>query len=157
MGKGTNIYTHSHLRLICQLSSPAAPSGSPRGVLTGTLRTDEEFVPVSEVEMNSLDGREMTAQFVYTNKANTLFARETEDDQTRGLGDQVGHKPYSFVGRSSTAVRLYIPFYTLTGQMHYAKGKCVSDVLNSGLRFLPLTNVKICPRLAARNQRTASG
>jgi len=62
-----------------------------------------------------------------------------------GLVVQVGHKPYPFVGKSSTAVRLYLPSFTLTGQMQCAKGKRVWDVLNLGMRFLPLTDVEIYP------------
>ena len=114
------------------------------GVSVGGLRTNKEFLPVSEVEMKSLlDGSEVKVQSAYSNKANILFVREIESGQTRGLGGQVGHKPYPFVGKSSTVVRLYLPSYTLTGQMHCAKGERVWDVLNSELRFLPLANVEI--------------
>lgn len=116
------------------------------GVSVGGSRINKEFLPVSEVEMKSLlDGSDMTVQSAYLNKANILFVRAIEGGQTMGLGDQVGHKLYPFVGKSSTAVRLYLPSFTLTGQMHCAKGKRVWDVLNSELRFLPLTNVEIYP------------
>jgi len=109
------------------------------------LRTNKEYLPFSEVKMKSLlDGSEVTMQSAYSNKANILFVREIESSQTRGLGGQVGHKPYPFVDKSSTVVRLYLPSYTLTGQMHCAKGDHIWDVLNSELRFLPLTNVEIC-------------
>ena len=114
-------------------------------LLAGELRVNEEFLSVSEVEMSSLDGSEMAVQSAYINKANILFVRGIEDGETRGLGSQVGHKPYPFVPKSSKVVKVYMSFYTLTGQMHCTKGERVWDVLNSGLRFLPLTNVKICP------------
>lgn len=115
------------------------------GALRGTLRTNKEFLPVSEVEMCSLDGTRVTLQSVYINKANILFARETEDSQTWQLGGKVGHKLYPFVSKSPVPVRLYIPSYTLTGEMHCAKGQSVWNALNSGMRFLPLTNVEIFP------------
>jgi len=112
-------------------------NGIPMGV-----GIKDEFLPVSEAEMRSPDGKE-AMQSVHINKANILFLKEIEDGQSRGLGGEVGHKPYPFVLKSSTAVRLYMPSYTLTGQMHYAKGKGIADVLNSGLRFFPVTNVEI--------------
>ena len=115
------------------------------GVLAGELRVNEEFLPVSEAEMRSPDGTEATVQSVHINKASILFVREIEDGQSRGLGRRVGHKPHPFVEKLAVGVKLYIPSYTLTGRMHCAKGQGVSDVLNSEMRFLPMTNVEICP------------
>jgi len=113
------------------------------GVLRGTLRTDEEFLQVSEAELCSSDGTKVTLQSAYISKANILFAREIEDGQTQGLGGEVRHKLYPFVSKSAAAVRLCMPLYTLTGQMHCAKGQRLSDVLNTGEKFLALTNVQI--------------
>jgi hypothetical protein len=113
------------------------------GMLRGALRTDEEFLQVNEAELYSADGTKVTLQSGYINKANVLFAREIEDGQTGGPGGEVGHKLYPFVSKSAAAVRLYMPLYTLTGQMHCAKRQRLSDVLNRGERFLALTNVEI--------------
>jgi hypothetical protein len=115
------------------------------GVLRGALRTKGGFLQVSEAELCSSDGTKVTLQSAYINRANILFAREIEDGQTQGLGGEVGHKLYPFVSKSPAAVRLYMPLYTLTGQMHCAKGQRPSDVLNTGERFLALTNVQIAP------------
>ena len=121
------------------------------GVLRGTLRTDEQFLQVSEAELCSLNGTKVTLQSAYINKANVLFAREIEDCQIKQLnsmvwpGGKVPHKLYPFVSKSAATVRLYMPLYTLTGQMHCAKGQRLYDVLNTGERFLALTNVQIVP------------
>ena len=115
------------------------------GTLTGALRTNEEFLSVSEAEMRSLDGRVTMPQSAYISKASILFVRAIEAGYTRGLGGKAGHKPYPFISKSSVPVKLYVPSYTLTGQMHCAKGEGVWNVLNSEARFLPLTNVEICP------------
>jgi len=109
------------------------------------MAAKEEFIPVSDVKVRSLDGTETTLPSGYINKANLLFVREIEAGETRGLGGQAGHKPYPFVPKWFTVVKVYIPSYTLTGQIHYPKGSRVVDVLNSELRFLPLTNVEISP------------
>jgi hypothetical protein len=113
------------------------------GVLRGALRSDEEFLQVSEAELCSSDGTKVTLQFAYINRANILFAREIEDGQTQGSGGEVRHKLYPFVSKSPAAVRLYMPLYTLSGQMHCAKGQRLSDVLNTRERFLALTNVQV--------------
>jgi len=115
------------------------------GISVGALRVDDKFLPVSEVEMHSPDAKEATVQSIHINKASILFVREIEDGQSRGLGGRVGHKPYPYVEKLAVGVKLYMPSYTLTGQMHCAKGQGVSDVLNSEMRFLPMTNVEICP------------
>ncbi len=114
-------------------------------ILAGMIRTDAEFLPVSEAEIRSRDGRVMEMQSAYINTANILFVREVEDGKTRGLGGQDGHKPYPFVPKWSTVVKVYMPFYTLSGQFHYPKGRRIMDVLNSELRFLAMTNVEISP------------
>jgi hypothetical protein len=115
------------------------------GVLRGALRTKGGFLQISEAELCSSDGTKVTLQSAYINRANILFAREIEDVQTQGLGGEVRHKLYPFVSKSPAAVRLYMPLYTLSGQMHCAKGQRLYDVLNTGERFLALTNVQIVP------------
>lgn len=118
---------------------------SLNGISVGGLRINKEFLPVSEVEMKSLlGGSDVKMQSTYSNKVNILFVREIKNGQTEDLVGQVRHKPYPFVDKSSTVVKLYLPSFTLTGQMHCAQGERVWDVLNSGLMFLPLTNVEIC-------------
>jgi len=84
----------------------------------------------------------VTRQSAHINKASILFVREIDNSQTKG---EVGHRPYPFVSKLSIAVRLYMPLYTLTGEMHCAWGQHLSDLLNKGVRFLAFTNVQIAP------------
>ncbi len=135
------IYTPSHI----WTGYACCHQGCLLDFLNGVLRPNKEFLLISGVEMKSLlDGSEVRLQSAYSNKANILFVREIENGKTRGLGGRAGYKPYPFVGKSVKVVRPYLPSYTLTSQMHCAKGEGVWDVLNSELRFLPLTNVEIC-------------
>jgi hypothetical protein len=71
--------------------------------------------------------------------------RELEEDRNRSTATKLGHKGYPYVNKSSMRIRLHLPFYVLNGYMHCAQGERMSDVLNLSLRFLPLTNVEICP------------
>lgn len=80
---------------------------------------------------------------VYINKTSILFAREVKDGETRGLGRQAGHKLYPFVPKLTAAVKVCLPCYTLSGQIHYFQGRSVADELNSQVRFLLLTDVEI--------------
>ena len=114
-----------------------------------------KFLPVSEAEIRYPDGKEETVQSVHINKANILFVREVEDGQTQGLGGQVGHKVYPYVPKPSVAVKLCMPLYTMTGQMHCTERRRVADVLNSEQRFIALTNVEICP-LAGKSESGVS-
>lgn len=102
-------------------------------------------MPLTEVTVHTLDGREVTVQSAYISNANILFAREIEEGQSRQLGREVEHKLYPFVSKSTVPVKLHVPPYTLTGQMHCVRGERVGDVLNSEPRFFSLTNVDIYP------------
>jgi len=113
-------------------------------VLNGSgVGHDVAFLPMSQVEYSAVvTGEVVPVPSAYINKANTLFVIEDESSQVRS---EVGPKLYPFTGKLPIAVRVSLPFYTLTGQMHCAKGKGVADVLDSGLRFFPMTNVEISP------------
>ncbi len=135
------IYTPAH---VCT-ASVYCPYHRLLDLLNGVLMAAyKEFIPVSEVEVRSPDRGEAKLQSAYINRANILFVREIEDGETKGLGGQGGHKPYPFVAKWSAAVKVYMPFYTLNGQVHYPKERRVVDVLNSGMKFLAMTNVQIC-------------
>ena len=115
------------------------------GVPLGELHVDEEFLLVSEARISSLDGSEVTVQNAYLNKAKILFVKEVGGEETKGLGGEVVPRQYPFVDKLSTPIKLLMPFFTLTGRMYYAKNQRLRDVLNWTPRFLPLTNVDICP------------
>jgi len=123
--------------------------------LPGLLHVSNEFLTVSGAEICYPDGKEETVQSAHVNKANILFISDVEDGQTQGLGGQVGHKPYPYVPRPPVAVKLRMPLYTLTGQMHCTERRRVADVLNSEQRFIALTNVEICP-LAGKSESGVS-
>jgi len=112
-------------------------------VFPNSTSEDHEFLPVKKGEICALRGETKTAEFVCLNKTNTLFVRESVDGQTRRSG--IDNCRYPYVKKSAIAVKLYIPFYVLTGNMHFAEGQRSSDVLNLSLNFFALTDVEICP------------
>jgi len=115
-------------------------------VVVGTLRVVKEFLPVSEFGVDSPGGSKTKVKCAYINKAHILFVRECGNGETSAR-KQAGHEGYPFVVKLPTPVKIYMPLYILAGQMHCAKGKHISDILNSELRFLPLTDVQMCDSL----------
>jgi len=115
------------------------------GVSVGGLHTNEELLPVSEVVLDYPSEKEVAMRFALINKANILFVREAEHDLTRQSSKASDHKLYPLVDKIPVAAKLHMPDYTLIGQMHCAKGQWPSDLLNTGERFLALTNVEILP------------
>jgi hypothetical protein len=103
----------------------------------------EEFLPLGEAKVRSLDGKETAVPSAYINKASALFVKEIGEGESRGLGSQAGQKPYPFVGKVGKGVRVNMPFYTLSGQAYCARSQQLKDVLNSETRFLPLTDVNL--------------
>lgn len=124
------VYCSQERRLLDQLND----------VFPGTVPGNTPFLSIREPRIYSLDGGEEVLQFACLNKASILFVREFEVGEPRPRP-----KGYPYVTKSAISVRLYLPFYTLTGQMHVTRGERASDVLNQPLQFLPLTNVVVSP------------
>jgi len=141
-GAKAQIYTPTH---ICTGYVSCPSQRRLLDLLNGIPFNSDEFLAVSFAQMRFPDGTEAAVQSAHINKANILFLKETGDEH-RGLGGQVGPQPYPHVAKPfDKGVKLYMPFYTLAGQIQCTERKRVVDVLNSELRFFALTNVEICP------------
>jgi len=146
-GAKVQIYTPTH---ICTGYVNCPRQRRLLDVLNGIPFNSDEFLAVSFAQIRSPDGKRAAAKSAHINKANILFLKEIGDGH-RGLGGQVGPQPYPYVAKPITkAVKLYMPLYTLSGQMHCRERRRVVDMLNSELRFLALTNVEICPLVGSR-------
>ena len=128
------VYCSQERRLLDQLND----------VFPGTKPGNAPFLSIREPKIYSLDGGEEILRFACLNKASILFVREFEVGQPRPRP-----KGYPYVTKSAIAVRLFLPFYTLSGRMHVSPGERASDVLNQPLMFLPLTNVVISPSVGS--------
>jgi len=142
-GAKVQIYTPTH---ICTGYVSCPSQRRLLDLLNGIPFNSDEFLLVSEADIRTPDGTEAAVQSAHINKANILFLKEIGDEH-RGLGSEAGHKVYPYMAKSTTkAVKLYMPLYTLTGQIQCTERKRVVDVLlNAELRFFALTNVDICP------------
>jgi len=142
-GAKVQIYTPTH---ICTGYVSCPRQRRLLDLLNGIPFNSDQFLLISEADIRTPDGTEAAVQSAHINKANILFLKEIGDEH-RGLGSEAGHKVYPYVAKPTTkAVKLYLPLYTLTGQIQCTERKRVVDVLlNAELRFLALTNVEICP------------
>jgi len=102
------------------------------------------FLLVSDPDIYPPDGKRAMVQSIHINKANILFIKEIGGER-KGVGGEVGQKVYPYVAKAFTAVKLYMPSYTLAGQMRLSERTHIQDVLNSQPRFLALTSAELCP------------
>jgi hypothetical protein len=97
-------------------------------------------LPLTEVTIYSSTGTETATETALVNKDNILFVIEL--GQSSGVaGDRTYRLP--LIGKSALVANLYVPSYKLSGKMHSTKGQRLSDLLNTGDRFLPVSNVQI--------------
>ena len=125
------------------------------GVWPEALESRAEFLPLSEITIQYASGKEDTVATAFVNKGNILLVRLLESNHIGERGKESRHKPYPFVEKTPVAVKLYLLSYTLTAQMHCARGERVWDVLNRGPRFLPLTDVELVPASGSRESGIA--
>lgn len=121
-------------------------------VLVGGLRAYFDFLPLTEVTIYSSNGTEATTETALINKDNILFVIEA--GQSSGLAGERTYRSLPLVDKSPLFANLYVPSYKLSGKMHSAEGQRLSDLLNTGDRFIPATNVQIVD--SSSNSQTAS-
>lgn len=97
--------------------------------------SNDECLRVKEARIDWLKRRE-TAEAASVNKHDILFVKPTDD---AGI---------PLVPRQSRRIRLHLPPYILTGQIHYHQGRHWKNSLDSVFSFFPMTNVEISSRIS---------
>ncbi|MBM3166208.1 MAG: hypothetical protein FJZ94_01975 [Chloroflexi bacterium] len=110
-------------------------------VLVGGLRAYFDFLPLTYVTIYFSDGTEATTKTTLINKDNILFVAEV--GQTSRIDSRETGKSLPRVSKSPVVANLCVPPYKLRGEMHSTTRQRLSDLLNTGDRFLPITNVEI--------------
>jgi len=121
-------------------------------VPVGGVRLYLDFLPLTEVTIHSSNGKEVITATALIHKNNILFVVEV--GQSSVLAGEGAGRPTPLVGRSPVGVNLYLASYKLSGKLHKEKGQRLSDLLNIGDRFLPVTDVQIVD--SSGNSQTAS-
>jgi len=105
--------------------------------------TRGRFVELSYVAIQYTDGQEEKLPTAYINKATIQVAAMIDGDLAKGIGGQVGAKPYPFVEKLPVPVRVRMPAYILMGNMHCISREMAWHTLEQKPMFLPLTDVSI--------------
>jgi len=92
--------------------------------------SNEEYLRVKEAKIDSLNRRQ-TAEVASISKHDILFVKP------------IGHDGIPLVPKQSKRVRLHLPSYILTGQIHYHRGRHWRNALDSIFSFFPITHVEI--------------
>lgn len=128
-----SIYRHYEERLLDLLNgAPKQPQSRGR------------FLALSDVIIQSADGKKERLPTAYINKATIELATTSGGDLARGLGAKAGHKPYPFVQKVSVPVELRMPAYAVIGNMHCTSWDELWHVFEERQTFLPVTDVSIC-------------
>jgi hypothetical protein len=110
-------------------------------VLVGKLQTYVDFLPLTEVTICSPNGTEATTEMVLINRDNILFVIEVGQSPTAAAA--MPYRSLPFVEKSPVFATLDVPPYKLSGKMYSAREQRLSDLLNIGGRFLPVTDAQI--------------
>ena len=131
-------YSMNHQRLLDVLNQNFTSNLLPIG---------KDFIPLTDAEI-SFPGREReSAASIYVRKSGILFMAEATEHQTNESENGDKSRLYLAKPKSSLAAEIHIPSFTLRGQIYGHNLQKLLDVIDRADRFLPLTNVEICPAL----------
>jgi len=129
-------YCMNHQRLLDALN---------QGFTANSLPIGKDFVPLTNVEVSFPNREREFMASICVRKAGILFARQKNEGQPKISEVQDRPKIYPVRTKKIIEAEIHMPLYTLTGQMYAEVWQQILDVVDRADRFLPLTNVEICP------------
>ncbi len=103
----------------------------------------KDFVPLMEVKILFRAGGQKYVASTHIRKANILFVAEISGGQPEASGVRELMK----VTKKPVGTEAHVPPYHLVGQMHAEIWEQLADHLEGQDKFLPLTNVRVAPKL----------
>jgi hypothetical protein len=107
----------------------------------GQSRAD--FLHITDAVICTPDNQQTMIPSIFLNTSNIFFIKEIEDGATKSSLKGFSSKVYPYVSKENVNIKFYMPFYGLTGKLHYTRRQNPMDVMNSGAQFFPLTEAKI--------------
>jgi hypothetical protein len=129
-------YRMNHQRLLDTLN---------QGFTANSLPIGKDFVPLTKVEVYFPNRERQFMASICLRKADILFVGQTNEGQPKTSEVQDRSKIYPVRTKKIIEAEIHMPLYTLTGQMYAEVWQQILDVVDRADRFLPLTNVEICP------------
>jgi hypothetical protein len=126
------------------------------------MRPKSDFLHISDAVICTPDNLQTTIPSVFLNTANIFFIKEIEEGTDRPSYQEFSSRMYPYVSKEMINIKFYMPYYNLTGKLHYAKRQNPMDLLNTGAQFFPLTEARIScftclsdstPRFVAVNRK----
>ena len=129
-------YCMNHQRLLDALN---------QGLTVNSLPIGKDFVPLTKVEVFLPNQESEFMESVCVRKAGILFVGQKNEGQPKISEIQERQKIYPVRTKKTIEVEIHMQLYTLTGHMYAEKWQRILDVVDRADRFLPVTNVEICP------------
>lgn len=101
------------------------------------------FLTVTDATICSQENQERNIPSVLVNIANIFFIKEITDVIEKSSNREFSSKMYPYVSKERVTIKFYMPYYSLTGKLHYSRRQNPMDVLNSDVQFFPLTDTSI--------------
>ena len=131
-------YCMKFQRLLDVLNQDFTPNLLPIG---------KDFMPLTEVEVSFPSGKRESMASIYVSKASILFVGEKSEHQPKIPETEDGPKAYPVRAKKFIGVEIHMPLHKLTGQTYVEVWQKLLDAVDRADKFIPLTNVKIYPKL----------
>lgn len=116
------------------------------GFVAKALRMGKDFMPLTEVEAYTSNGKRTTLPCIYMRKSNIFFVGEKRDESKVAVDGQ--RRAHLLRRKMQTRTEVHMPPYVLQGNVHVDIWEELLDTIDRDQRFMPLTDVRIHPSLA---------
>ena len=113
------------------------------GFVAKALRMGKDFMPLTEVEAYTPNGKRTTLPCIYMRKSNIFFVGEKRAESKAEVDGK--RRAHLLRRKLQTRTEVHMPPYVLQGNVHVDTWEELLDTIDRDQRFMPLTEVKINP------------
>ena len=113
------------------------------GFVAKALRMGKDFMPLTEVEAYTPNGKRTTLPCIYIRKSNIFFVGEKRAESKVAVDGK--RRAHLLRRKMQTGTEVHMPPYVLQGNVHVEIWEELLDTIDRDQRFMPLTEVKINP------------
>ena len=114
------------------------------GFVAKALRMGKDFMPLTEVEAVSPNGKKTSLSRVYIRKSNIYFVAEKT---AAGTDQNAVRREHLIRKKTPAGTEIHMAPYVLKGNVHIDIWEEFLDTIDRDLRFMPLTEARIVPAL----------
>lgn len=113
------------------------------GFVAKALRMGKDFMPLTEVEAYTPNGKRTTLPCIYIRKSNIFFVGEKRAESKVAVDGK--RRAHLLRRKMQTGTEVHMPPYVLQGNVHVEIWEELLETIDRDQRFMPLTEVKINP------------